>query len=554
MTRRPAVVSSLALLAAVAAGQALAQEPVVEFTVSPRDTLIGLSQDVFTSPAAWREIAVLNKLPNPNRILPGQVLKVPVRLMRWQAIPARITSTVGEVQLGGAPTQAGAAVQEGQALQTGENASAVIELADGSRVRIPPSSLAELAASRRYGGRVGAEPAADGASSWFAGAMRLLRGSVEAFARKVPRAKPLEVETPTAVVGVRGTQFRVAIDADPGKAALTRTEVLEGLVRLDSAAQNARAAGTDVAAGFGATVEATAPPGAPRPLPQAPDLAAMPERFERPLVRFALPGELGTVRVQVALDAAFDKIVHDQRIPAGTDVRIPGLDDGSWQLRARRVDDAGLEGFDSARAFVLKARPEPPATNTPRAGAKQTVGGVEFSWASNIEAQTVHLQVASDAKFEQLVLDRRDVSGSAVAGQLAQAGTYHWRVASIKADGDHGPFGDAQRFELRALPEPPTGGVAPDGRSLVLSWSGRAEDIQHVELASDPAFKTIVAQADLDKPEWAVPPPSRSGTYYFRYRSIEPDGFVSPYSSTLTIEVPRDWKPLWLLAPLLLLL
>jgi hypothetical protein len=51
-----------------------------------------------------------------------------------------------------------------------------------------------------------------------------------------------------------------------------------------------------------------------------------------------------------------------------------------------------------------------------------------------------------------------------------------------------------------------------------------------------------------------LPRPSQAGTYYFRYRSIEPDGFVGPYSSPLVIEVPRDWRFLWLLAPLLLAL
>ena len=48
--------------------------------------------------------------------------------------------------------------------------------------------------------------------------------------------------------------------------------------------------------------------------------------------------------------------------------------------------------------------------------------------------------------------------------------------------------------------------------------------------------------------------PERSGRCFFHYRSTEPDGFVSPYSSTLTIDVPCDWNDLWLLLPLLLLL
>ncbi len=538
--------ATLALAAAACLAPALAQERSVEFRISPRDTLIGLSQQVFTSPAAWREIARLNRLRNANRIYPGQVLRVPVRLMRATAVAVQVTSTFGDVRVGDAQVQAGATLAEGQSLQTGANASAVLELADGSRLRLPPASLAEVIASRTYGAQAVAAQAAT--SGWFSGVLRLVRGSVEALASKVRRATPLEVSTPTAVVGVRGTRYRVAFDDEQ---ATTRSEVLEGEVRFDSAD---REAGTDLRSGFGAALARGAANPVPAPLLAAPDLAAMPERFERPLVRFALPAEKDTVRVQVAVDEGFDKIVDDQRVPAGTDVRIANLADARWYLRARRLDGQGIEGFDAARTFVLKARPEPPASNAPRSGAKLPVGSVEFAWAPNLEAGSVRLQVARDAAFSDLVLQREGLAGSADRAEIAEPGSYFWRLASTRADGDRGPFGDPRRFELRPMPEPPKGGVAGDGKTLALAWSGRAEDTQHVELARDPQFSQIVAQADLGSPEWTLPPPTPGGTYYFRYRSIEPDGYVGPYSATLVIEVPRDLRFLWLLVPLLLVL
>lgn len=539
---RRSLLAALALLGALSAS---AQEAAVDFRVSPRDTLIGLSERVFTSRAAWREIARLNRLPDPNRIYPGQLLRVPVRLMRTTALPVQVTSTVGEVRAGGTPIEAGATLAEGQALQTGANASAVLALADGSRLRLPPSTLAEVVASRAYASETEAAQAA--ANGWFAGTLRMLRGSVEVLASKIRRVAPLEVTTPTAVVGVRGTEYRVHHDAD---ANVTRSEVLDGTVRVEPAD---RGAATELQGGFGAALGAGA--GAPRatPLLAAPDLDAMPALFERPLVRFALPAEKETVRVQVAVDPAFDKIVDDQRVPAGTDVRIANLADARWYLRARRLDGQGIEGYDAVRPFVLKARPEPPASNAPRSGAKQPVGTVEFAWSPNLEAATARLQVARDAAFTDLVLQREGLAGTSERAQIAEAGSYFWRLASTRADGDRGPFGDPQRFELRPMPEPPKGGISDDGKSLALAWSGRAEDTQHVELARDPAFKEIVAQADLDKPEWVLPRPSRGGTYYFRYRSIEADGYVGPYSATLVIEVPHDWRWLWLLAPLVLL-
>lgn len=522
-----------------------APEPVVDWTVRPRDTLIGLSRTTFAGPSAWREIARLNRLPDPNRIRPGQVLRVPVRLLRTTPLPARVTSVVGDVRVADQPVQAGATLAEGQTLQTGANASTVLELADGSRVRMPPSSLAELLTHRVHGDEADAALAVT--NGRFSGALRMVRGTVEVFAAKLRRATPLEVRTPTAVVGVRGTQYRVGFDDEKQ---LTRSEVLDGEVRLE--APDRRTA-TELRGGFGATLGAEARAPVPAALLAAPDLAAMPTLFERPLVRFALPAERDTVRVQVAADAAFDRIVDDQQVPPGTDVRIAHLADASWYLRARRVDLQGLEGFDATRPFVLKARPEPPATNAPRANAKQPVGEVAFAWSPNLEAASVRLQVARDSAFSDLVLQREGLSASGERATLDTAGTYYWRVASTRADGDRGPFGDPLRFELRPDPEPPKGGVAADGKTLALAWSGRAEDTQHVELARDPQFREIVAQADLDAPQWTLPTPSRGGTYYFRYRSIEPDGYVGPYSATLVIDVPRDWRWLLLLVPLLAL-
>lgn len=541
--RRHAV--ALACLGAIAT--AAAQEPIVEYRVSPRDTLIGLSQTVFVSPQAWREIARLNRLPDPDVIRPGQLLRVPARLMRTRPVPVTLASSVGEVRVAGAPAQAGMAIGEGQPLETGANGSAVLALADGSRVRLPPSSLAEILASRGPGA-TDAQAAQLAAEGWFVGTMRMLRGSVEVLAAKVRRGPPLEVTTPTAVVGVRGTQYRVAIDGDDNA---TRSEVLEGKVKLESPQ---RSVGADIAAGFGAAIDAAARKPEPVKLLPPPDLGAMPARFERPLVRFALPTEQATVRVQVAQDEAFERIVDDSKVVAGSDVRIVGLEDARWFLRARRLDAQGIEGFDAVRPFVLKARPEPPASNAPRSGGKQSLGPVEFRWSPNLEARTARLQVARDENFKDIVAEREGLDGTSLTLDLGGPGTYHWRLASTRADGDKGPFGDAQRFELRPLPEPPKGGMADDGKSLTLAWSGRPEDMQHVELARDPQFTQIVAQADLSAPEWTLPRPSDSGTYYFRYRSIEPDGFVGPYSSPLVIEVPRDWRYLWLLTPLLFLL
>ena len=556
LLRRPrARLLALALFAAAmpaasAPAGVAGAEPTVDFEVQRSDTLIWLSRDVLATPEAWQEVARLNRLPDPNRIRTGQVLRIPTRLMRVTPMPAKLVGSFGEVRIGDVAAVQGRLLSAGDTVQTGPAGSAVIEFADGSRVSLPPSSLAEVITSQSVGIRpAGAELPAGGAiGGWFSGAMRVLRGSVEVFATKVLRAKPLEVVTPTAVVGVRGTGFRVGFDeAAQGK---TRVEVLDGQVRFDGSGP---AQGADVPKGFGSTADAVAPALPPVRLLPAPDLAGISDRFERPIVRFSLPTETTPLRVQVAGDAAFERIVVDQLVAAGSEVRIAGLDDGAWHLRSRRIDPNTLEGLDAKTSFVLKARPEPPAYRTPRSDSKQVVGPVEFAWAPNIDAAQVRLQVAEDAAFARVLQDRDGLTEAALRTDISAPGVYFWRLASVRASGDAGPFGDAQRFELRPLPEPPKGGMSADGRSLVFAWGGRAEDRQQVQLASDPLFAQVVAEAELSTATWTLPTPDRGGRYFFRYRSVEPDGFVSPYSSPLRVDVPRDWSELWLLLPLLLL-
>jgi hypothetical protein len=544
----------LAMLAGSLVGSTAlaAGEPMLEFRVVKQDTLSGLSRTVLVSPAAWREVARINKLRNPNLIRPGQVLRIPARLLRARPVPATLVGVTGDVQVGTRAATLGMPVAEGEAVQTGENGSAVIELGDRSRVQVPPSSLAELAASRQVGTRASAPP--NGASTsesagWFTGSLRLLRGSVEIFATKVLRLKPLEVVTPTAVIGVRGTHYRVSFDEEANRS--THSEVVEGKVRFDRAD---RATGTDLPAGFGAQADSAAStkPVATKML-DAPDLSPLPRRFERPLVRLTLPEANGPTRVQVAADPAFNATVSDQRAEAGAEVRIDGLADGNWNLRARRIGERGIEGRDATVSFVLKARPEPPAYSAPRSDAKQAIGGVDFAWAQNVEAPNAHIQVAQDAEFGSLLIDQDNVPDGRARAELVAPGTYYWRLASIRPDGDHGPYGDPQRFELRAMPTPPAGGVSSDGKSLVFKWSGRAGDRQLVELARDPQFNDIIARDEIDSAEWQPAVPASAGRYYFRYRSVESDGYVSPYSETLMLDVPRDGTLFLLLLPLLML-
>ena len=534
--------------AAPAPAPSAAQQLLVPYTVTSHDTLIGLNRTLFATPGVWKEVARINHLSDSNRIQPGQVLLVPAAALHSKVVPAQLLSAFGDVRVGDKPAVAGASIAVGATIRTGDASTAVVQLADGSHIRLAPDTEGRLDEQRRFQVRATAAAIDDGL---VAASLRLISGSVEVFASKVLRARPLEVSTPTAVIGVRGTVYRVRNDVTPATAAasavnVSATEVLEGKVHAQVGAASSQAA--DVPARFGAPLEEGRKI-VVLSLPAAPDLSGVPANFDHLPVKFRIPGSL-PLRVQVANDAAFDHIQFDLHVGAGDDVRLPQLADGSWHLRVRAVSPEGLEGLDAARDFRVLARPEAPFLVDPPASAKRPVGDVDLRWTHNPDAAVYVVEVARDAKFADIVLRDEHVRAETMGFHPVDSdfgaadGVYWWRVLSVDADGRRGAWSDSQALVLRPTPRAPLGRLSPDGAFVELSWGGRPEDRAEVELARDETFQQIVARGEFDAPGGKLARPS-SGSYFARYRFVEPDGFKTAWSGGVKIEVERNWHKAW---------
>lgn len=333
-------------LACVFAGAACAKpqptDPTVTYTVQPGDKLIDLAHKILAQPARWTEVAKLNKMAQPNTLVVGQTIKIPLRLMRWAPGAARLVSANGDIQVNGLPAVAGAAIGEGDKVQAGAASSAVIALEDGSRIQLMPQSLAELVNHRGYG-----QKAADGKTNWFAAFLRLTQGAIEAVVKPgVQRASPFEIKTPTSVVGVRGTHFRVAIDGQ------ARSEVIEGRVVAENPAQLAKA---ELSTGTGAVIRPDEKRIEVKQLLAAPDLQGLPAQLHSN-ASWNWPAAPGAKawRVQLATDAQFSHIVFEDKlaVPSWAMANLPL---GQWHARVRAIDNVGLEGFDAARSLEIVA-------------------------------------------------------------------------------------------------------------------------------------------------------------------------------------------------------
>jgi hypothetical protein len=174
------------------------------------------------------------------------------------------------------------------------------------------------------------------------------------------------------------------------------------------------------------------------------------------------------------------------------------------------------------------------------------VGSVALRWTHNPDAASFVVEVARDAKFTQLALSDDHVRGETVdfhptdSAFGAADGLYWWRVLSVAADGRRGAWSEPQALVLRPTPRAPLGQVSPDGAAIELRWGGRTEDRAEAELATDDAFAQVVVRGDYETPGARLPRPA-PGTYFARYRYVEPDGFRTAWSAPVKIEVESSW-------------
>lgn len=335
-------------------------EPYISYTVKAGDTLQVLARSLLSDPKKWSTLARLNGLNNPDVIRPGLVIDVPRSLINFTHQPKLATNGVlqsvnGNVTVNGLAAQAGSAVPEGARVQTAAGSSAVVKLSDGSNVQLMPRSLAQVVTQHGYAMK---DPASSISTTWFSGAIRLVEGMLDIAAEKsAKRKEPLNVVTPTSIIGVRGTQFRVAFeDAASGTA---RTEVLEGKVRADNPAQ---AAGADVGGGFGVAIKPTEREiKVVALLPALPE-SALPARVERARDGQQAAWTVGTLagatgyRAELAQDPAFNQIVFDTKsvTPA---INLAAAPNGNYFARVRGFDASGIEGYNAVRRIDIANAP-----------------------------------------------------------------------------------------------------------------------------------------------------------------------------------------------------
>ena len=424
-----------------AADQPSTSAPEWRYSVRPGDNLIQFSKRHLINPDDWRVLQKLNKIKNPQRMQLGQILRVPLHLVKQLAAPAEIVLATGQAGILKADKTVvavtiGQQLSAGTELITGENSKLNIKFADGSIVSMQPKSTMKLDTLSMYsgGGMVDTK-------------LRLQQGKVETEANPAHlQGNQMQIITPTAVAAVRGTKFRVSADV-----VSIKQETLEGKVAL-------LAAGAEVAVdkGFGSLSEGGNAPLPPILLLPAPATGNLPIRLEAVPVVFNMSAQDGAVAWlgKVSNEPQFNNIL-DEQLSQGSNLSFSDLPDGKYYLKVRAKDKQGLEGYDATHEFNLNARPFAPKAAAPVQAATVREANPELTWTKIEQVNEYLLELARDADFKQILDSRRVIDTVYKIEKNLEPGQYFWRLASIDGATDQGPYAVASSFTYKAKPNKP---------------------------------------------------------------------------------------------------
>lgn len=430
---RACVLASLWLgLGPLASIPALAQEWV--YTVRPGDSLWNVAQRYLSDTSYLPRLEALNHVSEPRQLRPGTRLRIPVAWLKAQPVAVEVLHVRGEatvVRVGSGrsePLAAGMRLEAGDRVHTGADSSASLRFGDGTRLVMQAESDLALDRISTYGETIIVDTE-----------LRLQDGRVDV---RAPGGARFQLQTPAAVSSVRGTEFRIGMaEAE----AVMRAEVVQGVVAIE-----AQGRARQIGAGSGTLTVVGQPPQPPVPLLPPPDISAIPTYLDHVPIAFSLPPLAGAVayRLQIAPDASFDALLFDVVVPA-PDFHGPAAPDGNYTWRVRGIDANGLEGLDASKNLTLNARPGAPLELTPKDGATTPDGRPTFEWQPTEEATAYRFQLADNPKFEHPLIDVARQPGSELRPEVELApGHYFWRVASVDATGDEGPFSPSRKLEV----------------------------------------------------------------------------------------------------------
>ena len=365
--RSAALAALVALLAGAPARAAApaADADLEDYVVQMGDTCVKIARDRYGDTRRVADIHKYNALgASPHRLRVGSVLHLP-RVGGDPGPEAQITFVRNQVEAftpEPKPAVVNDSLYRGHKVSTKDQSSAELRFVDETRVQLGERTLIVMLGRGRTRTTTDAPPE----TTLVTGALRAHLGELAGGA-----SRPAPVFKTEAAELALGTG-EVKIDVDDKKS--TRLAVYRG-----HSAARARKKTVEVAEGFGNRTDPGKDPGAPQPLPPAPEWTTSPP------AQLAVK-DVGTFKatyaqktgakpvaaawhVQIARDESFNDLLVDVRAPESTrDLQATALVPGVYHVRVSAVDADAFEGpFGAPAVASVALAPPPPPPPPPKA-------------------------------------------------------------------------------------------------------------------------------------------------------------------------------------------
>lgn len=500
----------------------------IEITVEKGENLYKICEKILEDPEDWRWVAMVNRISNPHRISPGQKLIIPTRLLMGVPVNGEVTYVKGDASIKLKASQEwqrlhlNDQINQGDWIQSGANSGIEITFENDFTLFLRSDTKIEITAARKK-------------SAVFLMYQLFLDigKTITRIKRSTGKETRFEIRTPSAVAAARGTEFRAGVDAD----VTSRLEVLSGNVDVQAAQKKVA-----LKAGEGTAVKKGKAPSKPKKLLRPPLVTNLQPLYRTVPLDFQfeiIPGA-AAYRIMLARDDTFQDVVKNKIIKPQETAEIEGLEDGSYYLQSRSIDDMGLEGPALEPAEInVRINPLPPYIQAPADGAGLREKTTRFQWLKVAQAVRYHLQVAEDPEFQVIVAETKKVTDVSHKMPIPDFKTYYFRIRSIADDGYEGIWSDTLSFDI--IPPPPAPPVEkPEmgDKELRIRWQHLGDGITyHFQMANDQAFEDVLIDKKLAEPEATLDKPGEAGTYYIRTSSIDKQGYEGDFSDPQSLEV-----------------
>ncbi|MEE9346481.1 MAG: FecR domain-containing protein [Methylococcales bacterium] len=513
------------------------------YTVKPGDNLWTVTERYLPNITYVKKLQIYNSVAEPDIIAPGSILHIPLDWLKSKSSSAHVVVVEGKVIVHDVllrqdkPLAGGERLNVNDEITTGDNASAVIEFKDGSRVLLQNNTKLILKKMEQYPD-----------SNLIETQMFLERGRVNTEVPEKSKGKSVfKIQTPSASTAVRGTFLRTEADEVQQNMLV---EVIRGRVAVIGA--NAE---KQVPAGYGITVEKGQPPSEAVRLLSAPELQNPAVLIDRLSARFVWEKLDGAIKYRVQVFKSHQNpVLVWNNLSDFSQINVPDLPDGQYIMKVRGIDNKGLEGEEAKHRYTMDARPEPPLPASPDENASIETKNLHFRWSALEGVTGYHLQLSKQDNFQSTLIDEV-VHKVTHSHQLElQPGLYYWRVASHIAE-EEGPFSDRQQFKI-IPPAPKALEPQGDDEHLIFRWQKGDSGLQYqIQVAQDAEFTNVVQDKTTTEPRLELDRPTEN-RLYLRMRSIGKNGFTGHWSSAQHVDPPaqKPWYLLMLLPLLLLLL